>query len=116
MSRGARRVALPLRGGRPKEIQTGWWRVAVANGAIRLELVQPVQRHVESGADFVLPDGNFERSALGPHRHRLDAAVDPDAVLQVHYVVPRPERPGGCGGRGLAGAARPPQAARRPEA
>ena len=88
--------------------------VAVLAGrAIALELVEAVERDVEPVAAFVLDDRHLERRLAG--RDRLDAAVDADAVLEMHHVVALDQRSRGGGGGGLAVAARTAQAARAAE-
>src|SRR5205823_9836085 len=65
----------------------------------------------QPGPTLVLYDGHLERPALRSHRDRLDPAVDPDAVLEMHHVIAGLERPRRGRGRGFAIAARPPQPA-----
>ena len=85
----------------------------VAGRAIALELVEAVERDVEPVAALVLDDRDFERRLAD--EDRLDAAVDPDAVVEVDDVVARGERAGGRRRRRLAVAARPAEAARAAE-
>ena len=91
-------------------------RPVLAARPVRLQLVEAVQRHVETITALVLDDGDVERAL--PHDNRLQAAVDADAVLQVHHVVARLQRARGRGARPLpprsrgavaAGAAQPPR-------
>ena len=58
--------------------------------AIALELVDAVERNVEPVAALVLDDRDLDRALA--HEDRLDAAIDPDAVLEMHDVVARLER------------------------
>ena len=91
------------------------WRTIsiLTGGAIAFELVEPVERHVEPVAAFVLDDGHLQRGfARGD---RLDSAVDADSVLEVHDVVAQRQSTGGSRRRGLAVPARPAQAARPAE-
>src|SRR5262245_22842933 len=88
------------------------WRgtiAVLAGGAVALELVQAVERHVEPIAALVLHDRHLE-GGLADH-DRLNAAVDADAVVEVHHVVAEGEGPGGERGRGLAVTPRAPQPA-----
>ena len=62
----------------------------VVAGAIALELIDAVQRHVEPIAALVLDDRDLDRALSD--EDRLDAAIDPDAVLEVHDVVAVLER------------------------
>ena len=57
----------------------------VSRGAIALELVDSVQGDVESVAALVLDHSDFDRAL--PDEDRLDAAIDADAVLEMHDVV-----------------------------
>src|SRR6266581_480077 len=86
-------------------------RAAAGRGPVRLELIQAIQRYVQPGPALVLYDGHLERPALRSHRDRLDPAVDPDAVLEMHHVIAGLERPRRGRGRGFAIPARPPQPA-----
>ena len=108
--RGPRPLPLALPGGGSQAVQLGRRGVAVAARAVRLELVQPVQRDVQAVPALVLDDRDLE-GALAD-RNRLHAPVDPDAVLEVDDVVPRLERPRRGGGRCGPVASRPPQATR----
>ena len=76
-------------------------------GAVPLELVEAVQRHVEPVAAFVLDDRHLEETA--PDGDRLDAAVDPNAVIEMDHVVPGGQRAGGRRRRRLPVAPRPAQ-------
>src|SRR3954471_6541331 len=55
-----------------------------------LQLVAAIERHVEAIAALVLHDGDLDRAL--PDEDRLDAAIDPDAVLEMHDVVAVLER------------------------
>ena len=59
----------------------------VARRAIALELVDAIERDVESVAALVLDDRDFDRALAD--EDRLDAAIDADAVLEVHDVSRR---------------------------
>ena len=96
-------------------MQLGRRGVTVPGGAIRLQLIQPVQRDVEPVAPFVFHHRHFQCPALRAHRDRLDPAVQPDAVLQVHHVVSLLQRARRGSGRRFAVAPRPPEAARAAE-
>jgi hypothetical protein len=81
----------------------------IARRPIPLELVDAVEWHVEAVATLVLDHRHFDRALLD--EDRLDPAVDPDAVLEMHDVVATPE----CGNRlerdAATVTARPPDAA-----
>ena len=62
----------------------------VVGRAIPLELVDAIERHVEPIAALVLDDRDFDRAL--PDEDRLDAAIDADAVLEMHDVVAVLER------------------------
>ena len=62
----------------------------VVGRAVLLELVDAIERHVEPIAALVLDDRDFDRAL--PDEDRLDAAIDPDAMLQMHDVVAVLER------------------------
>ncbi len=109
--RGARLVSLPLPRRRAEPVQPRRRRVPIGCGPVRLELIQPVQRHVQAGPALVLYDGHLEGPALRPDGDRLDPAVDPDAVLEMDHVIAGPERPRRGAGRRFAVPARPPQPA-----
>ncbi len=79
----------------------------VARGTVALELIQPVQRHVEAIPALVFHDRDLEGRL--PDGDRLDAAVDPDAMLEVDHVVAGLELAGRRGRRRLAIAPRAPQ-------
>ena len=111
---GPRFLPLALPGRRAEAVQLGRRSVSVARRAVRFELVQAVERHVEAVAAFVFDDRHLERPPFGAHRDRLDPAVPADTVLEMDHVVARLQRPGGRCGR-LAVAPRPPQAPRPPE-
>src|SRR3954469_9558058 len=92
----------PARAAEPMDAR--WGTIAIfASGAIALQLVQPVQRHIQPVATFVLHDGHLESGLT--RGDRLDAAVDPDAVLEMDHVVAQGQRPGSTRWRGLAIAA-----------
>src|SRR4051812_25962218 len=57
----------------------------VRRRSVTLDLVDAVERHVESIAALILDDRDFD-GALADE-HLLHAAVDPDTVLEVHHVV-----------------------------
>src|SRR3954452_19000967 len=89
-------------------MDTRWRAIAVlAGGAIALELVQSIERHIQPVATFVLHDRHLEGGLAGGDR--LDAAVDPDTVLEVDDVIAQRQRAGSTRGRSLAIAARTPQ-------
>src|SRR5262249_40829884 len=79
------------------------WRcvsVGVAGCPVALDLVDAIERDVQSIAALVLDDGNFD-GALADE-NGLESAVDADAVLEVHDEVARLERGDGfdrCAGR-----------------
>jgi hypothetical protein len=87
--------------------------LAIVRSAVPLDLVDTVQRDVEPVAPLVLDHGHVQGRPLAD-RDPLDAAVDADAVLEVHHEVARRERAGGAL-HGLAEPARPPDAARAAE-
>ncbi|OLE61149.1 MAG: hypothetical protein AUG10_02365 [Gemmatimonadetes bacterium 13_1_20CM_2_70_10] len=106
-------LALPGRGPEPVQPRRRRVGAAVAARAVRLQLVEAVQRHIEAIASLVFDGGHVE-CAL-PHRDRLQAAVNTDAVLQVHHVVARTQRAGSRRWRRGAVAARTAQPPRAPE-
>ena len=59
---------------------------------IALELIDAVQRNVEPIAALVLDDRHLDRALSD--EDRLDAAIDPDAVLEMHDEIARLERDG----------------------
>ena len=69
------------------------WGVTITRSTIGLQLVDPVQRHVEAVATFVLYDRNLERRTIGPQRDRLQPTIDADPVLEMHDVPARRQRP-----------------------
>ena len=88
--------------------------IAVAVGrAIALQLVETIERHVEPIAALVLEHRDFDDAALDGDRG--DAAIDADAVVEVHHVVAQRQVAGDCRRRRLAVAARAPQPAGTPE-
>ena len=102
-------LTLPRRGA--QAVQLGGRGISVPRRAIRLQLIQPVQRDVEPVAPFVFDHRHFERPALRAHRDRLDPAVQPDPVLEVHHIVALLQRAGRGGGGRFAVAPGPPQTA-----
>ena len=92
LDRGARAVALLRPALAAELVQPRRRRVVgdVVGGAIALELIDAVQRHVEPVAALVLDDGDLDRALAD--EDRLDAAIDADAVLEMHDVVARLER------------------------
>ena len=85
----------------------------VLRRAVALQLVEPVQRHVEPVAALVLHHRHFHRRRADGDR--LDAAIDADAVVEVHDVVALDQRAGGGRRRRLPVAPRPPQPPRAAE-
>jgi hypothetical protein len=64
------------------------WRRTIAvlsRRAVALELIQAVERYVEAIAALVLHDRNFQRRLS--RGNRLNAPIDPDAVLEMDHVV-----------------------------
>src|SRR5439155_10514349 len=59
-------------------------------GAIPLELIDAIQRDIEAVAPLVFDDGDLDGALADEDRH--DAAVDADAVLEVHDVVTLAQR------------------------
>src|SRR5213083_2034331 len=80
-------------------------------GPVRLELIQPAQRHVQPGPALVLYDGYLESPTLRADRDRLDPAVDSNAVLEMDHVIAGLERPRRGADRRFAVPARSPQPA-----
>ena len=99
-----------LPGGAAQPVELGRRPVAVlAGGAVALQLIEPVERDVEPVAALVLHDRHLDGGLA--HHDRLDAAVDPDPVVEMDDVVAGGERAGGERRRGLAvapGPAQPP--------
>src|SRR5689334_13012046 len=62
----------------------------IAGGAVSLDLIDPVERDVETIAAFVFDHRDFN-GAL-PNKDRLQPAIDPDAVLEVDNEIPGLER------------------------
>src|SRR5207244_1379229 len=93
-NRGACLVTLPLPRSGAELVETRCRRhaIAIRGGAIGLELVEAVQRHIETVTALVLDDRDLERAAVGAHGDGLDTPIDADAVLQVHHEVTRLER------------------------
>jgi len=108
-------ISLALPRGRPETVQLGRRGVAVPGGAVGLELIQPVERDVEPVAAFVFDDRHLERPALRADRDRLDPAIQPDPVFEVHHVVSRLQRTGRRRRGRLTVTPRPPQAACAPK-
>ena len=82
----------PLPGGAAQPVDPRRRPFAVlARRPIPLELVEPIERHVEPVAAFVLHDRHLD-GGLADH-DRLDAAIDPDAVIEMDHVVADGERP-----------------------
>ncbi|OLC05575.1 MAG: hypothetical protein AUH46_02205 [Gemmatimonadetes bacterium 13_1_40CM_70_15] len=81
-------------------MQSGRWRVAVPGRAVGLELVEAIQRDVESVAALVLEHRHIQRPVADGDR--LQPAVNADAVLQMDHVAAERERlrPRGGGGAG----------------
>ena len=80
----------------------------VGGAAVPLDLIDAIQRHIQAIAAFVLDDRRFDRAFA--YEDLFDAAIDADAVLEVHDVVTGLERPDGvewCTGRVLARATQP---------
>ena len=69
----------------------GYVPVRAADSAIRLELIDPVQRHVEPVTTLVLHHRDFEGRAVGAYRDGLQPAVNADPVLEMYYVPARRE-------------------------
>ena len=99
---GLRAIALLLPPASAELVQPRRRRVVadVHGGAIALDLVEPVERHVQPVTAFVFDHRDLDRALA--HEDLLDAAVDPDAVLEMHDVVAglergdRLERDAGC--------------------
>jgi hypothetical protein len=69
------------------------WRgvaVGIAGGAVSLDLVDAIERHVEPIAALVLDHRDFDRALTD--EDRLQPAVDADALLEVDDEVTRLER------------------------
>ena len=80
----------------------------IAGAAVSLNLIDAIQRHIQTIAALVLDDRGLDRAFA--HEDLFNAAIDADAVLEVHDVVTRLERPDGierCPGGVLARAAQP---------
>src|SRR5687767_9560824 len=59
--------------------------VRIAGGAVALDLVDAIERHVETIAALVLDDGDLHSAFTD--EDRLEPAVDADAVLEVDDEV-----------------------------
>ena len=59
-------------------------------GAVSFHLIDPIQRHVQPVSPFVLDHCDLDRALAD--EEPLDAAIDTDAVFEVHDVVTRLER------------------------
>jgi len=90
--RGTRLVALPLPCRAAQPVQPGRGCVAVLRRPVWLELIQPVQGHVQSRPALVLDHRHLERPPLRADGDRLHATIDADAVIEMDHVVPRLER------------------------
>src|SRR5204862_2851160 len=90
-----------------------WPVAALARRAVALELVHPVEGDVEPVAALVLDDRYLERGLLGGDR--VDAAIDPDAMVEMDHVVAFHQRAGRGRRRRLAVAARPAEPPGPPE-
>src|SRR5687768_4078028 len=62
----------------------------VGGGTVPLDLIHPIKGDVEPVAALIFDDRNFN-GALADE-HLLDAAIDPDAVLEVDDVITGLER------------------------
>ena len=83
---------------RPEPIEPRRSPVTVFRGAVPFDLVDPIERHVQPVAALVLDDRDLEHRSLAD-TDPLHAAIDPDTVFEMHHVVARSERGGGCPGR-----------------
>ena len=112
---GPRLVTLPLprRGAEAMQARRG--RVAVADRAIRFELVDPIQGNVQAIAPLVFHHGNLERGTIRTDGDGLQAAIDTDAMLQVHDISAGRQRSRGGGRDRAAVAARAAQPSRAAE-
>ena len=110
-NRNPRFLALLLPAIPTELVQTGRRRVCrhIAGTAIAFDLIDAVQRHVQSIATFVLDDGRFDRTFA--HEDFFNPAIDPDPVLQMHDVVAGLERADGVKCRAGAVLARTTHAA-----
>src|SRR6267378_2280173 len=105
-------LALPCRRAQPMQPRRRRVTVAIStHRAIGFELIDAIEGHIEPIATFVFDDRNLERYALRPDRDGLEAAIDPDPMLEVDDVAPRGKGPRGGGADGTPIAARAPQAA-----
>ena len=81
----------------------------VGGAAIAFDLIDAIERHVQSIPALVLDYRGFNRAFA--NEDPFDAAIDADAVFKVHDIVAGLERTDGverCAGRVLAGAAHAP--------
>ena len=62
----------------------------VGRGSVSLELIDAIQWHVEAIAALVFQNRDLERALSGDDR--LDATVDPDAVLEMDDVISLAQR------------------------
>ena len=92
LQRGARLVALRSPALAAELVEARRRRVAahIVGRAVALDLIDAIERHVEPVAALVLDDRHLDRALA--HEHLLDAAIDADAVLEMHHVVARFER------------------------
>ena len=89
---GARAVALlrPLLAAQPVETRRGRVVGEIRGVTEALHLINAIERDVEPVAPFVLDDDHLDGAF--PDEDRLHAAVNADAVLEVHYEVTGLER------------------------
>ena len=92
LDRGAGLISLRCPTFSSQRVEARRWRLGgyVRGGSVSLDLVDAIERNIETVAALVLDDGNLD-SALA-HEHLLDPAINPDAVLEVHDVVAGFER------------------------
>src|SRR5262249_49914471 len=92
LNRGARLLALLRPSTAAEMVQSRRRRVLrdVVRRAISLELVDTIERNVETISALVPHDGDLDRAP--PDEDRLDAAIDADAVLEVHDEIAGLER------------------------
>src|SRR5205814_2415683 len=91
-NRGAGLLALLAPALAAQLVQPRGWAVLrhVAGRPVALELIDSVQRNIQTVAPLVFNNGDLD-GALS-HHDRLDAAIDADAVLEVHDVIALAQR------------------------
>jgi hypothetical protein len=95
---GLRAITLLLPAAAAELVKARWRRVVAGRWrrAISLDLVEAIQRDVQPVAALVFDHGDFHHALA--HEDLLDAAVDPDAVLEVDDKVAGPEASDGFEG------------------